>query len=99
MLGKVHDIFVDKSVDTGDILENQTDERIRTEIRDDYLRDSTVTIVLIGADTKRRKHVDWEIHDIRPPGSIPKAKLGRSKQRQRLDLSRAGPFACRPIMG
>ena len=62
MLGKVHDIFVDKSVDTGDILENQTDERIRTEIRDDYLRDSTVTIVLIGADTKRRKHVDWEIH-------------------------------------
>lgn len=61
-LGKVHDIFVDKSVDTGDISEHQSDEQIRTEIRDDYLRDSTVTIVLIGADTKRRKHVDWEIH-------------------------------------
>lgn len=61
-LGQVHDIFVDKSVDIGDISENQSDEQIRVEIRDDYLRDSTVTIVLVGADTKRRKHVDWEIH-------------------------------------
>ena len=61
-LGRVHDIFVDKSVYTGDISESQSDEQIRTEIRDDYLRDSTVTIVLIGVDTKRRKHVDWEIH-------------------------------------
>lgn len=61
-LGKVYDIFIDKSVDTGDISENQTDEQIRTEIRDKYLRDSAVTIVLIGTDTKYRKHVDWEIH-------------------------------------
>ena len=62
VLGRMHDIFVDKSVDTGDISENQTDEQIRTEIRDKYLRDSAVTIVLIGTDTKYRKHVDWEIH-------------------------------------
>ena len=61
-LGKVHDIFVDRSVNTGDIPDNQTDEQIRTKIRDEYLRDSAVTIVLIGADTKHRKHVDWEIH-------------------------------------
>ena len=25
------------------------------------MRDSTVTVVLIGADTWKRKHVDWEI--------------------------------------
>ena len=69
-LGKVHDIFVDKSVDTGDISEYQTDEQIRTEIRDNYLRDSTVTIVLIGTDTKYRKHVDWEIHSSMHDGKL-----------------------------
>ena len=71
-LGKVHDIFVDKSVHTGDISENQTDEQIRTEIRDNYLRDSTVTIVLIGTDTKYRKHVDWEVHSSMYDGKINK---------------------------
>ena len=30
-------------------------------IREDYLTDSTVTIVLIGSDTHKRKYVDWEI--------------------------------------
>jgi len=71
-LGKVYDIFVDKSVDTGDISENQSDEQIRAEIRDDYLRDSTVTIVLIGTDTWRRKHVDWEIHSSMHDGKLNK---------------------------
>lgn len=71
-LGKVHGIFVDKSVNTGDISENQTDEQIRTEIRDNYLRDSAVTIVLIGTDTKYRKHVDWEIHSSMHDGKLNK---------------------------
>ena len=53
-------VFVDRSVDTGDIPDEWTDEQIRQEIRDSYLRDSTVTIVLVGTETKQRKHIDWE---------------------------------------
>lgn len=54
--------FIDDSVDTGDIDENLSDERIRVKIRDEYLRNTSVTIILIGTETKRRKHVDWEIY-------------------------------------
>ena len=35
--GKRHAIFVDRSVDTGDIPDDWTDERIRRVIRDQYL--------------------------------------------------------------
>ncbi|MCY3629773.1 MAG: TIR domain-containing protein [Bacteroidetes bacterium] len=55
-------IFIDQSVDTGHINDSLPSERIRQIIRDKYLRDSTVTIVLVGLETKRRKHVDWEIY-------------------------------------
>ena len=60
--GKENKIFVDRSVDTGDISDALDDEAIRETIRDEYLRDSTVTIVLVGTETKTRKHVDWEIY-------------------------------------
>ena len=60
--GKDHGIFIDKSVDTGDISDHLQDQTIRHIIRDDYLRDSTVTILLVGTETQRRKHVDWEIY-------------------------------------
>lgn len=43
-----HKIFIDSSVDTGKIDDSLSDERIRHFIRDEYLRDSTVTIVLVG---------------------------------------------------
>jgi len=55
-------IFMDKSVDTGDISEKLPDTEIREKIRDDYLRDSTVTILLLGTETKYRKHIDWELY-------------------------------------
>ena len=61
-LSELHDIFIDRSVDTGDIDETLPDETIRTKIRDEYLRDSTVTILLAGAETKNRKHIDWELY-------------------------------------
>ena len=60
-LNNQHQIFVDGFVDTGDITDDLTDETIRLKIRDEYLRDSSVTIVLFGNETSRRKHVDWEI--------------------------------------
>ncbi len=69
-IGRRHSIFVDRSVDTGDVPDTWSDERIRREIRDRHLRDSTVTIVLVGAETRRRKHVDWEIHSSMYDGSV-----------------------------
>ena len=57
----IHDIMVSKSVEMGDIDPNLPTERVRQIIRDKYLRDSTVTVVLVGAYTWQRKYVDWEI--------------------------------------
>lgn len=68
-LGKNFGVFIDKSVDSGDIDEHLNDESIRKIIRDDYLVDSTVTILLVGRETKRRKHVDWEIYSSMYDGS------------------------------
>ena len=68
--GEQHSVFVDRSVDTNDIPDEWTDQQIRREIRDKYLRDSTVTIVLVGGETSRRKHVDWEIHSSMYDGSV-----------------------------
>ncbi len=63
-------IFIDASVDTGDIPDNISSESVRKKIRDEYLRDSTVTIVLVGTETRRRKHIDWEIHSSMYDGSV-----------------------------
>lgn len=71
-LNEQHDLFIDASVDTGDIDEDLDDETIRQKIRDEYLRDSTVTILLVGLETKRRKHIDWEIYSSMYNGKVNK---------------------------
>ena len=71
-LNRIHDIFIDESVDTGGIDDNLPDDRIREIIRDDYLRDTTVTILLVGSETKNRKHVDWEIYSSMYDGQVNK---------------------------
>lgn len=53
--------IVDESVEDGDISDNIRTETIRQNIRDNFIRDATVTVVLIGPCTWQRKHVDWEI--------------------------------------
>ncbi len=65
-------VFIDNSVDTGDIDPNLSNESIRAKIRDSYLRDSTVTILLVGTETARRKHVDWELYSSMIDGQINK---------------------------
>ena len=56
------DDIVDESVEDGDIDDNRLPtERIRQIVRDEFIRDATVTVVLIGPCTWQRKHVDWEI--------------------------------------
>ena len=57
-----NDVFIDGSVETGDIPDYLDDQQIRETIRDEYLKDTSVTIVLVGPNTRHRKHVDWEIY-------------------------------------
>jgi hypothetical protein len=56
-----YDVFIDGSVGDGDISDGIQTETIRQTIRDTYLRNTSVTLVLIGKETWKRKHVDWEI--------------------------------------
>ena len=67
-----HQIFDDQSVDTGEIDDDLDDETIRELIRDDYLKDTSVTILLVGTETKHRKHVDWEIYSSMRDGKVNK---------------------------
>ena len=60
--GESNSIIIDRSVDSGDIPDTLSDQAIRERIRDNYLQDSTVTILLVGKETKGRKHIDWEIY-------------------------------------
>lgn len=48
----MRDHIVDRSVDTGDIVESGLPiDEIRRRIRDEYIADATVTVVLIGPCT------------------------------------------------
>lgn len=54
--------IVDKSVGDNDIdITGKKLDHIRQIIREDYISDATVTVVLIGAAAWQRKHIDWEI--------------------------------------
>ena len=61
LFSDIHDIMISESVEIGDIDPNLKTETIRQKIRDEYLQDSTVTVVLVGERTWQRKFVDWEI--------------------------------------
>lgn len=76
LFSKYYDIIVSKSVQIGDIDPNNNTEYVRQLIRDNYLADSTVTIVLVGTQTWQRKHVDWEIgSSIRDTQNNPRSGL------------------------
>jgi hypothetical protein len=59
-------VFIPRAIgveeDDGSIIDSENVDYIRDVIRRDYLRDSTVTIVLVGRCTWARKFVDWEIY-------------------------------------
>ncbi len=67
-----YSLFINKSVDTGDMSDELSDNQIREKIRDEYLQDSTVTIVLVGEETKERKHIDWELYSSMYNGRVNK---------------------------
>lgn len=72
MFGELYDIFTDMSVHIGDIDVALDDQAIRQKIRDEHLRESSVTLLLVGTETYKRKHVDWEVFSSMIDGSINK---------------------------
>lgn len=62
------DTLIDRSLDSE--IDSENDDYILGQIRTNHLKDSTVTIVLIGSETSGRKWVDWEIYSsLRPYGN------------------------------
>lgn len=54
-------LFINKSVNDGDIDSDLSAEYIKRLIQTGHLTDASVLLVLIGPNTWKRKHVDWEI--------------------------------------
>lgn len=60
---QMQSIFEDFSVHEKEIDDaGLSSEQIRCIIRDEYIKDATVLILLCGENTKTRKHIDWELH-------------------------------------
>lgn len=55
------DHFISMSVDFGDIEPENDDDYIKRLIQNDHIINSSVVFALYGAETYKRKHVDWEI--------------------------------------
>jgi len=72
--GDAFGAIVPGSVNDGDI--DPTTESTRQEICDEYRRDTSMTVVLIGAQTWQRKHIDREIgSSIRDTSANPRSGL------------------------
>lgn len=70
--GTENNVFIDGSVDMGEIPNNWDAQHIREYIRDNHLKDTTVTILLVGTETKNRKHIDWELFSSMYDGKVNK---------------------------
>lgn len=73
------DVFIARAIgmeeDGSDIIDSTNVDYIRRTIREKYLKDSTVTMVLVGACTWARKFVDWEIYSSLRSNPIPNGLL------------------------
>lgn len=59
-----HNVFIARGIGAsmpGDIINSTRADYIKSQIRAKYLRDTTVTVVMIGKCTWARRFVDWEI--------------------------------------
>ncbi|MGW5040181.1 TIR domain-containing protein [Streptomyces parvulus] len=60
----IQDTFIARGIGAGmpgDVLNSTSRDYIMRRVREAYLRDSTVTIVMVGRCTWARRYVDWEI--------------------------------------
>jgi len=59
------DVFIPRVVgvsDEDDFIDSTNTDYVMDQIREKYLTDSTVTIVMIGKCTWARRYVDWEVY-------------------------------------
>jgi hypothetical protein len=58
-----HNLFIARQLGSmpDDIINSNDTDYVMRRIREDYISDSTVTIVLMGKCTWARRYVDWEI--------------------------------------
>jgi len=96
---KIISIFDDYSVHEHEINdEGLSSEQIRRIIRDDYMQNATVLVLLCGQNTKRRKYIDWEIHtamyhsDVNPQMGIVVVNLPTIRQLQRSACEEDKPY-------
>ncbi len=54
-----YEVFQDRSLD--DQVDSEDLEYVNRVIREDYINGSSITIVLCGAETWKRRFIDWEI--------------------------------------
>lgn len=54
--------IINKSVRDGEYDSDNSDEYIKRLIREEKISDASVIVVLVGPNTKKRKHVDWEMY-------------------------------------
>lgn len=54
------EVFTDRSLD--ERIRSDDAEYVNRRIREDYIVGSSVTIVLCGSESHKRKYVDWEIY-------------------------------------
>jgi hypothetical protein len=78
---KTHDVFIYRAlgIDMADDIIHSTDPvYVMRCIREKYIKDSTVTIVLLGNCTWARRYVDWEIQAslYQREGKLPNGLLG-----------------------
>lgn len=60
----VEQVFIPKVLganDNDDFIKSTNTDYVMSQIREKYLEDSTVTIVLVGKCTHSRSYVDWEL--------------------------------------
>jgi hypothetical protein len=55
-------LIINESVMNGEYDADNSDEYIKRLIREEKITNSSVIVVLVGRNTKKRKHVDWEIY-------------------------------------
>lgn len=93
-LNDKHNIFDDYSAKEGDIDDtNMTNEEVRVKIRDGYVKNASVTILLVGQEMRESKHVDWELYattidyENHPSTGILIINLPTSPNKSRLNFS------------
>ncbi len=79
-IDKWSDVFIAKELgvyDDEDFINSNDGDYVMAQIRRKYIRDSTVTLVLMGTCTHSRRYIDWEIKSsLRQGNYTPNGLLG-----------------------